>query len=84
MFTEFTILLMEKQRMIKNIAVIIFVGFLLVPILTQADTILSPAITIPEPTTMLLLGFGLLGHAGIGRKQLQELDAHGKKNIIKK
>jgi hypothetical protein len=54
----------------KVIAVIISVGFLLVPIATQADTILSPAITIPGPTAMLFLGFGLLGIASICRKQL--------------
>ena len=57
----------------KNIiAVIISAGFLLVPIATQADTLLSPAITIPGPTAMLFLGFGLLGIANFGRKQLQE------------
>lgn len=68
----------------KVIAVIISVGFLLVPIATQADTLLSPAITIPGPTAMLFLGFGLLGIASIGRKQLQELNTDEEKNIIKK
>jgi len=68
----------------KVIAVIISVGFLLVPIATQADTLLSPAITIPGPTAMLVLGFGLLGIASIGRKQLKELNTDEKKSIIKK
>jgi hypothetical protein len=68
----------------KVIAVIISVGFLLVPIATQADTLLSAAITIPGPTAMFFLGFGLLGIASIGRKQLQELDTDEEKNIIKK
>ena len=68
----------------KVIVAIILIGFLFVPIVTQADTILSPAITIPGPAAMLFLGFGLLGLAGIGRKQLQELDTHEEKNIIRK
>jgi hypothetical protein len=68
----------------KVIAVIISVGFLLVPIATQADTLLSSVITIPGPTAMFFLGFGLLGIASIGRKQLQELNTDEEKNIIKK
>ena len=66
----------------KIIAVIISaVGFLLAPIATQAETLLSPVITIPGPTAILLLGFGLLGIASIGRKQLQELNTHEDQNI---
>jgi arginine exporter protein ArgO len=68
----------------KVIAVIISVGFFLVPIATQADTLLSPAITIPGPTAMLFFGVGLLGIASIGRKQLQEINTDEKKNNIKK
>jgi arginine exporter protein ArgO len=64
----------------KIIAVIISVGFLLIPIATQAETLLSPVITIPGPTAILFLGFGLLGIASIGRKQLQELNTHENKN----
>ena len=67
----------------KIIAVIISVGFLLVPIATQAETLLSPVITIPGPTAILFLGFGLLGIASIGRKQLQELNTHEDQNIKK-
>ena len=36
-----------------------------------------------EPTTMLILGFGLLALAGIGRKQLQEFNTNEEKNVIK-
>lgn len=36
-----------------------------------------------EPTTMLILGFGLLALAGIGRKQLQEFNSNEEKTIIK-
>ena len=67
----------------KIITVIISVGFLLVPIASQAETLLSPAITIPGPTAILFLGFGLLGIASIGRKQLQEFNVHEDKNIKK-
>jgi hypothetical protein len=56
----------------KIMTPIIFAGLVLLPIATQAAPILSPAITIPEPTALLFLGFGLLGLAGIARKHLQE------------
>lgn len=61
-----------ERKMKKVIASIIFTGLVFVPIASQAAPILSPGIMIPEPTAFLFIGFGLLGLAGIARKQLQE------------
>ena len=53
----------------KIVVAVLFVGVLLSPIATQAYALLPFNYTTPaEPTTMLLLGFALLGLAGIGRR----------------
>ena len=65
----------------KRIAVaVLSFGLLLPPTLSWVHVHIH---NLSEPITMLLLGFGLLALAGIGRKQLQEFNTNEEKNNIK-
>jgi hypothetical protein len=65
----------------KKVAVaVLSFGLLLLPALSWVHVHIH---NLSGPTNMLILGFGLLALAGIGRKQLQEFNSNEEKTIIK-
>ncbi len=64
----------------KVVVAVLSFGLLLSPALSWVHVHIH---NLSEPTTMLILGFGLLALAGIGRKQLQEFNTNEEKNVIK-
>ncbi len=64
----------------KVIVAVLSFGLLLAPALSWVHVHIH---NLSEPTTMIILGFGLLVLAGIGKKQLQEFNTNEEKNIIK-
>ncbi len=63
----------------KVVVAVLSLGLVLPPTLSWVYVHIH---NLSEPTTMLLLGFGLLGLAGVGRKQLKEFNTHEEEIII--
>ena len=64
----------------KVVVAVLSFGLLLLPALSWVHVHIH---NLSEPTSMLIFGFGLLALAGIGKKQLQELNTDEEKTIIK-
>ena len=68
-----------ERKMKRVVVALLSLGLILAPALSWIHVHIH---NLSEPTTMLLLGFGLLGLAGVGRKQLKEFNTHEEENII--
>ena len=61
-----------KKSLVASVLLIIYIfGFIIIPTVF-ADYGATGPLSVPEPATLLLLGIGLVGLAGFGRKKIKK------------
>ncbi|MBU0767804.1 MAG: PEP-CTERM sorting domain-containing protein [Proteobacteria bacterium] len=62
-----------KKSFVASLLLIIYVfGFIIIPtVFADGNGVIGP-ISVPEPASLFLLGVGLVGIAGFGRKKIKK------------
>jgi purine-cytosine permease-like protein len=63
---------MRKKNILASVLLIIYIfGFIVISVVSGDDGTVG-TLPVPEPATLLLLGVGLVGLAGFGRKRFKK------------
>ena len=62
-----------KKSFVASVLLIIYIfGFIIIPTVFADGKEVIDSISVPEPASLFLLGVGLVGLAGFGRKKIKK------------
>jgi len=62
-----------KKNFVASVLLIIYIfGFIIIPTVFADGKEVIDSISVPEPASLFLLGVGLVGLAGFGRKKIKK------------